>query len=210
MEKVEYNTEICIFRYLDDKIEVFLLKDVQNNYVLPGKIVDSSKDAKEVALELCEEYNIEVEFIRHYAVFDEPTRDYRGRVISNAFYVITQSTKSNFYDINFLEDKQLKFDHKEILEKSITNIKKDLLETFLAKYFLPEHFTIRMLKNLLIQACDDYRFHRTHFYTKIIKKDFIKPVIKDGIQETIIESGAKKPSRLYYMDNANIVTSIYF
>lgn len=204
-----YNTELCIFKLTSGKIQILLRKNHKHIY-LPGKLIERHEDARDVAYNLCSKYKVNIEFIRHYAVFDEPSRDIRGRVISNAFYVLTRSHNKDFIDIDNIDFDKLSYDHKEIIFKALDNLKKDLLESMVAKYLLPEEFTIRMLKELLLSVCSDPRFLRSHFYTKIVKKEFIKPVLSDGLHQTYLEKDAKKPSKLYYMDDVNTVTSIYF
>lgn len=210
MHSIGYNTELCIFCFDENKIKLLLLtKD--NEFYLPGHLIDKTKDAKKVANLILEKMNIAPKFLRHYAVFDEPNRDVRGRIVSNLFYVIANKDEHNYVALEQIEYEKISYDHSEIIKKAIINLKKDLLETLIGKHFLNQEFTIKELQNLLQNTTSSQEITRTHFYTKIQKKAFIKQVVNEnGVQKTKKFTGIKRPSKLFMFDDASFISSVYF
>lgn len=212
-----YNTELTLFCFHENKIKVFLLENDKGEYYLPGTFINKHETGRDAAIRNVHKYFTTDEvFLRHVAVFDMPERDFRGWIISNVFYGILRPSlmleqAERFYNIDELRSMNIAFDHQEIIEKSILNIKKDLLETTVAKYFLNSEFSITELQKLLLCTGDYPEIIRTHFFTKIKSMRFISPVIlPNGQQKTKITNGAKRPSKLFYFDETNYVSSIYF
>ncbi len=218
-DMIKYNTEYTIFTFHENQLKVLLLKNMEDQFYIPGKIIDRRQTAIEVVDSSIEHYfNIGKDkyFARHIAVFDAPKRDYRGWIISNVFYVIVNyedisSHQNEFYDVEDLANMKIAYDHLEILEKMIANIKKDLFETTIAKHFLNDSFTISELQELLLCARNVTEISRTHFFTKMKSMPFIKPVLdENGKQLTRTRPGAKRPAKLYRFDETDYISSIYF
>ncbi len=217
-QKIGYNTEYAIFTFAENQLKVFLIPKSDNSLCLPGNIITSNHTARDLVLDKIENHfqiTEEQLFLRHIAVFDEPTRDYRGRIISNIFYVIINwedlKNKNNFYDVDKLDEYQLAYDHQEIIEKTIVNVKKDLYETTIAKYFLNREFTISELQSLLLCARNVPEISRTHFFTKVKSMPFIRPVLdENNKQKKKLRFGARRPSKLYRFDETDYISSIYF
>lgn len=217
--EIKYNTEYTIFTFQDNKLKVLLLENEKKEFYIPGKIIKQNQTAIEVVDSNIEKYFDLTKgeyFARHIAVFDAPKRDYRGWIISNVFYVIVNYEQLNkhqgeFYDVEQINKMDIAYDHLEILEKMIINIKKDLFETTIAKYFLNQHFTISELQSLLLCARNVSEISRTHFFTKVKSMPFIKPVLNaDAIQCTKTRPGVKRPAKLYKFDETDYISSIYF
>ncbi len=215
---IGYNTEYAIFTYVDNSLKVFLLEQDDGSLYLPGNIIKKNHTAREMVVEkIYQHFKVKEEqlFLRHIAVFDEPTRDYRGWIISNIFYVIINwekiDNKANFYDVADIENLKLAYDHQEIIEKTIENVKKDLYETTIAKHFLNPEFTISELQSLLLSARKVSEISRTHFFTKVKSMAFISPVMdEDKKQKTKLRPGARRPAKLYCFDETDYISSIYF
>lgn len=206
-----YNTEVGVIGFNDKKVKVFLYKNNDGKLCLPGGFVNEGENAKDAIARILSNYiNLEQCFMRHIAVFDEPGRDNRGWVVSNVFYIIIKDGVEGFYDIDDLPYDMIAFDHLEIIEKIKENIKKDLLETVIAKYFLNEEFTLKELQELLLCASDSKEISRTHFYTKMKNKTFIEPVMLNGVQKVKSVAGVKKPVRLFRFTKQDDISSIYF
>jgi ADP-ribose pyrophosphatase YjhB (NUDIX family) len=206
-----YNTEVGLIGFNDKKVQVFLYKNNDDKLCLPGGFVKEGENAKDAIARILNDYiNLEQCFMRHIAVFDEPGRDHRGWVVSNVFYIIIKDGVSGFYDIDNLPYEDIAFDHLEIIEKIKENVKKDLLETIIAKYFLEEEFTLKELQELLLCASDSKEISRTHFYTKMKNKKFIEPVMVNGLQKVKNVEGVKKPVRLFRFTKNEDQSSIYY
>ncbi len=216
---IKYNTEYTIFTFHENKLKVLLLQNSDDNYYIPGKIIEQNQTAIEVVDNSIEKYFSLTKgqyFARHIAVFDAPKRDYRGWIVSNVFYVIVNyedltNHQNEFFEVDKLEELSILYDHKEILEKMIENIKKDLFETTIAKYFLNEQFTVSELQSLLLCARNVSEISRTHFFTKIKSMPFIRPVLDENKKQlTKVRPGAKIPAKLYEFDETDYISSIYF
>ncbi len=214
-----YNTEYTIFTFKDNKLNLLLIKNNVNEYCIPGKFIEKNQTAKDVVdKNIAKYFTIKNEqyFARHIAVFDDPQRDYRGWIISNVFYVIVNYNdlneyRGNFYPVDEISQMNIAYDHKEIIEKMIENIRKDLYETTIAKHFLDNHFTISELQALLLSAREVGEISRTHFFTKIKTMPFIKPVLGvDNKHMTKTRAGVKRPAKLYQFDETDYISSIYF
>ncbi len=215
---IGYNTEYAIFTFVDGKLKVFLLTKEDGSLCLPGNIIENELTARDIVVNKINKHLKVTEsdlFLRHIAVFDEPSRDYRGWIISNIFYVIINweklEYKDFFYDVEELSNYELAYDHQEIIENTIENVKKDLYETTIAKYFLNEEFTISELQSLLLSAREVPEIKRTHFFTKVKSMPFISPVLDENKkQKKKLRPGARRPAKLYCFDETDYISSIYF
>jgi 8-oxo-dGTP diphosphatase len=189
-----------------------------NKWALPGGFVQEYETALDAAKrELEEETGVTGIHIQHFAVYDKPGRDPRGWIISNAHYAIVpehllvnRKASDDAADVQlFPVDEVLKlnlaFDHKEIIEDAIHMIKRDLLQTTVAKNFLPEHFTYSELQAVLLTVTDDPAIKSDSAFARKIKSlPFIKPVEGKKTQRT-----SKTPTQLYQFIDIDVIKPIY-
>lgn len=111
-------------------------------WALPGGFVNPNETAFECAKrELMEETGVEIIHLEHFGVYDQPGRDPRGWIISNAHFAIVPEDKLKYRQANDDADEvqlfsikevlnlDLAFDHAQIITDSIDAIRKKLLET---------------------------------------------------------------------------------
>lgn len=187
-------------------------------WALPGGFVDPYETAFQTAQrELFEETGVKDLHLKHFGVYDTPGRDPRGWMISNAYYAIVPEHQLQDRQANddadevqlFSVDEALKldlaFDHHKIIQDAKEIIAKQLLETTVAKQFLPDHFTYSELQSVLLTVTDDSAIASGAAFARKIKMlPFIQEV--EGKKTT---RTSKKPTQLYRFVDVKINTSIY-
>ncbi|WP_404328735.1 NUDIX domain-containing protein [Mesobacillus maritimus] len=137
-------------------------------WALPGGFVQPSETAYAAAVrELHEEASVRNIHLKHFNVYDQPGRDKRGWIISNAFYAIAteeylierkaadDAQNVELFTREEIENLELAFDHDKIIANAFDIIKRDILQTTVAKEFLPKEFTLSELRSLLLLVSDD-------------------------------------------------------
>lgn len=193
-----------------------------NKWALPGGFVQESETAFEAAKrELHEETNIQDIHLKHFGVYDEPGRDPRGWIISNAHYAIVSENKVSMRKANddaaevklfsmdqlqkLSQESKLAFDHDEIIQAAIQQIKADLLQTTVAKEFLPNTFTFSELQAVLLTVTDDPAIASNQAFIRKIKSlPFLEAVPGQTTQRT-----SKTPTQLYTFVEMDVLKPIY-
>lgn len=187
-------------------------------WALPGGFVDANETSYQTAQrELKEETGVSDLHLKHFAVYDTPGRDPRGWMISNAYYAIvpehllkSRQANDDADEVDLFSVKEalkldLAFDHHEIIHDAIAFISKELLETTVAKEFLPETFTYSELQSVLLTVTDDPAIASDAAFARKIKMlPFIQVVEGQKTTRT-----SKKPTQLYRFVDFNISKSIY-
>ncbi len=194
-------------------------------WALPGGYVDAhQKESAYIAAkrELKEETNVEGLHVQHFGVYDDINRDPRGWMISNAFYAIVpeeqmEQRQANddaddveLFDIEDVFTLQLAFDHRKIIADALKFIKKDMVQTTVAKNFLPQEFTLSELQRVLLTVEDDPRISNDSvFFTKAPKLPFIEKVVDAEGKPKKTKRNSFRPSQLYTFNDFEVVESIY-
>ena len=135
-------TDCVVFRKEDGILKTLLIERGNEPYkgfwAFPGGFLNMDENAEQGALrELEEETGLKLEHIEEFGTFSTVDRDPRGRVISIAFYGITDqaevkggddAAKAQWFPIDRIPP--LAFDHDEILERALTRLHKDHQEIF--------------------------------------------------------------------------------
>lgn len=172
--------------------------------------------------ELKEETNVEGLHVQHFGVYDEIDRDPRGWMISNAFYAIVPETyieqrQANddaddveLFDIESVFTLPLAFDHRKIISDALHFIKRDMIQTTVAKNFLPQEFTLSELQRVLLTVGEDPRISNDSvFFTKAPKLPFIEKALDEEGKPKKTKRNSFRPSQLYTFNDFEIVESIY-
>ncbi|KKI91912.1 ADP-ribose pyrophosphatase [Bacillus sp. SA1-12] len=235
-----YTSDIAVFTILSSKVKEFkppqmalmlmLIKRAKLNaeghanieagkWALPGGFVQPNESALEAAKrELEEETSVNSIHIKHYGVYDQPGRDPRGWIISNAHYAIVpehelakrrandDAEDVKLFSVDEVLSLDLAFDHRQIIEDAIAVIKHDLLQTTVARNFLQDHFTYSELQAVLKTVTNDPAITSDQAFSRKIKTlPFIEEVPGQKTQRT-----SKTPTQLYRFTNEmNIVKPIY-
>ncbi|UAL52758.1 NUDIX hydrolase [Bacillus sp. CMF21] len=188
-----------------------------SKWAVPGGFVQDDESAFEAAKrELEEETSVSGVHMKHFGVYDKPGRDPRGWIISNAHYAIVpehslslrkaqdDAAEVDLFSINDVLNLDLAFDHREIIEDAIKMITNDLLQTTVAKNFLPEYFTYSELQAVLKTVTDDPAIASDQSFSRKIKT---LPFIREAEGKTSRTS--KKPTQLYTFVEMDVVKPIY-
>lgn len=187
-------------------------------WALPGGFVDPNETAYESAKrELQEETGVENIHLEHYGVYDKPGRDPRGWIITNAHFAIVPEHKLSerqanddaadvqLFSVKEVMNLNLAFDHAKIITDAITVIRQKLLETTVAKEFLPDEFTYSELQAVLLTVTDDSAIAlESAFARKIKNLPFIQEV--EGKKTT---RTSKRPTQLYRFVDVELNRSIF-
>ena len=136
-----------------------------------------------------------------YTWGDDCKRDPRGRVISISYMALIPREKikekigKRVTEVSFLEvgqmlseEKEIAFDHKEILKYARERIRNKTEYTTIAFHFLPEEFTLPRLQKI---------------YEILLGKELFKANFRKSIQEYVVDTGkiqkdgAHRPSKIY-------------
>lgn len=182
-------------------------------WALPGGFVNPNETAFDCAKrELMEETGVENIHLEHFGVYDKPGRDPRSWIISNAhFAIVSEHNLTNrqanddasdvqLFSIKEVLNLDLAFDHAQIIEDAIEVIRKKLLETTVAKEFLPAEFTYEELQAVLLTVTDDSAISLGVAFAKSLP----------FIQEVEGEKTPKRPTQLYRFVDVEINHSIYY
>ncbi|KOY83741.1 NUDIX hydrolase [Lysinibacillus macroides] len=207
-------------------------KDAEGNpnieggkWALPGGFVDASqRETAYIAAkrELKEETNVEGLHLQHFGVYDKVDRDPRGWMISNAFYAIVpemfieqrqandDAAEVELFGIEEVFTLQLAFDHRQIIADALAFIKRDMIQTTVAKNFLPSEFTLSELQRVLLTVGKDPRIaNDSVFFAKAPKLPFIDKVLDREGKPKKTKRNSFRPSQLYTFNDREIVESIY-
>ena len=187
-------------------------------WALPGGFVDPQESAYESAQrELREETGVEQIHLEHFGVYDTPGRDPRGWIISNAHYAIVpehhisnrtandDASEVELFSVKRVLDLDLAFDHHIIIQDAIAVIRQKLLETTIAKQFLPDEFTYSELQAVLMTVTKDPAIALDAAFARKIKS---LPFIQEAEGKKTTRT-SKKPTQLYRFIDIEVNNSIY-
>lgn len=127
-------TDCVVFRFDGSQLKTLLIERGNEPYkgcwAFPGGFLNMDENAEQCALrELEEETGLKLDHVEEFGTFSEVDRDPRGRVISIAFYGITElsevkggddAAKAQWFPID--EIPPLAFDHDRMLELALKKI----------------------------------------------------------------------------------------
>ena len=191
-------------------------------WALPGGFVQPDETAFEAASrELEEETRVTGLKVKHFGTYDKPGRDKRAWIISNAHYAIVPENKlverkaaddaSDVQLFSLEEIKQLKlaFDHEQIIEDAIWNIKKDMALTTLAKNLSIKELVLSELQGVLLTVLDDSWIKLdSQFFRKAPSLPFIEKVMDKGELKKS-NRWSKNKAQLYTFTDFEPFVSIY-
>jgi 8-oxo-dGTP diphosphatase len=196
----------CVIFGLDESasLKVLLiqraLEPYKDSWALPGGFVDMKEDLEEAALrELEEETGVKDVFIEQLFTFGQPNRDPRGRVVSVAYYALTNlvnhpvqasSDARNVQWFEFDNIPPLAFDHEQIFEIAIARLRAKVRYQPIGFELLPEQFTLSQMQKLYETILGVKELNKRNFRTRILKMGVLEEI---GRQEGV----AHRPAMLY-------------
>lgn len=195
-------------------------------WALPGGFIEPTETAYEAAKrELGEETGVLGIHIKHYGVYDKEGRDPRGWIISNSHYAVVpehklanrkagdDASEVELFTIAEAFELPLAFDHKQIIEDALKIIKLDMVQTTLAKEFLPEEFTLSELRSVILSVAEDMVDEvvksEPFFWRKAPKFPFIDLVTDGEGNPKTTQRNSKYKTKLYRFNEIEPIRSIY-
>lgn len=220
----------------DKKLKIMLIRRAEfdaegepnmegGKWGLPGGFVEGVRKETAVAAaarELEEETGVNGLFLKHFGVYDEFGRDNRGWIISSVHYAIAPelalnkrkaSDDADTVQLFTMEEAfklDLAFDHLKIITDAVKLIEKDMIESPVARNFLPKEFTISELQRVLLTVSDNPRItNNSVFFAKVPKLPFVEKVYDQEGNLKKTERNSFRPSQLYMFNDAEIIKSIW-
>ena len=193
-------------------VKVLLIRRKQEpfvgKYALPGGFVEAAESAEEAVLrELQEETGVENIFLKQLKAYTAPRRDPRGRVVSVAFMALispeynltaaSDALSAEWVSINRLP--QLAFDHKQILEDALVDLRLEIQTTNIAAQILPKRFTLSELQRLY-EVILEKSLDKRNFRKRISQLEILKEVAETKMD------GAHRPAQLYQFTTREYTT----
>lgn len=194
-------------------------------WALPGGFCQENESLYETARrELKEETGVDGHHLEYLGVYSKPGRDPRGWIISHAFFALVEEgviekrqAADDAQEVGLfpvreaLDDLQLAFDHREILEDAYLRIQQQMLHTTIAKQFLPPHFTLGELYQVIQTVVPD--FAELNFIRKITstrsRQGILEEVRDENGKPMLSNQYSQRPAQLYRFTDFTPQLSIY-
>ncbi len=208
--------DVVCFRIIKKELNV-LLGEVnappyyENELGLIGGLIKPKETAEQaVSRHLKDKVGISGLYKEQLYTFSQVKRDPRGRVVSVAYLAFTSqdprnlkkaSLKSNWITINNLP--RLAYDHNEIIKIALERLRSRIEYTNIARYFLPEKFTLTQLQETY-ETILDKKIDKRNFRRKICRVSMVKKTGKTLYGKTT------RPAALYkFSDKKTMIYEIF-
>ena len=159
-------TDAVVFGFDGEKLNILLIErgaePYQGRWALPGGFIKEDDESAEdgVYRELKEETNVDDIYLEELKTFSKRGRDPRERVITIAFFALVVKSKyqikggddakeAKWFPIDSLPE--LAFDHKDILNDAISELKANISRNTTEWNISPESSTLQKLQNLILK-----------------------------------------------------------
>lgn len=138
-QNILLTVDALVFSHRDQLLQVLLVKRKfppdQGKWAFPGGFVEDAEDLEAAAIrELEEETGLKVATMQQLHTFGRPGRDPRGRTVSVVFYTFLaeegkvagsdDAAEAKWIDVKDITE--LAFDHKEILDFALQELKNEM------------------------------------------------------------------------------------
>jgi 8-oxo-dGTP diphosphatase len=210
-----FSVDNVIFGFDKGKLKILLIKRNEDPYkdmwALPGELVYPDEDLDDAPKRVLEEATgLKNVFLEQVATFGKVDRHPLGRVITVAYYSLVKISRVkpiakafaqevawiDVYSIN-----EMAFDHYEIIQECLRQLKLNLRIRPIGFELLKEKFTLSELQSL----------YETVLGKSLDKRNFRKKILAMGILEDIREyqSGvAHRPAKLYKFNREKYLQSL--
>ncbi|MEK3734658.1 MULTISPECIES: NUDIX domain-containing protein [Paenibacillus] len=194
-------------------------------WALPGGFCRESESIYDAAKrELKEETGVDGGHLEYLGVYSAPGRDPRGWIISHAFFALVEEWMLEhrqaaddaeevglFTMEEALEELELAFDHRKIIMDAYRKIQLQMLQTTIARQFLPEHFTLSELYQVIQTVVPE--FNEPNFIRKITstrsRKGILEEVRDEEGNPLSSNQYSQRPAQLYRFTDHSPLLSIY-
>ena len=202
-------TDVALFTLREGRLCILLIKrKIEKTWALPGGFLIKGESLDACAKrELEEETGVKDAILKHFKNYSNPRRDYRGQIISAAYFAIHPSGKlrisaaSDAIDVKWCvyDDipNNLAFDHNIICKDAFKEVQKVIIEKpQLAFGFLKDEFTLTELHNAFLSiAGDKFRFKEKRNFRKWISEfDEGSGMVKETGN---MKRGKQRPAMMY-------------
>lgn len=194
-------------------------------WALPGGFCREDESIYDAAKrELKEETGVDGGHLEFLGVYSAPGRDPRGWIISQAFYALVEEWMLEHRQANddaeevglftieeALEQLELAFDHKDIILDAYRKIQHQMLQTTIAKQFLPDHFTLSELYQVIQTVVPEFK--EPNFIRKITstrsRQGILEEVRDENGKPLSSNQYSQRPAQLYRFTDHTPLLSIY-
>jgi 8-oxo-dGTP diphosphatase len=200
--KIAVSVDCVIFGYDDKELKVLLIKSDLEEFTglwsLLGDLVRPDEDIESAPYRVLKERTgLDDVYLDQVYTFGGLDRHPSGRVITIAYYSLVdinhhqlKLTHNELHWHSVDDIKDLAFDHKMILDRSLERLREQILEHPVIFNLLPEKFSLRELQDLY-QAILGVKLDRRNFRKKIAHKDWL--VDLDEMEDDV----PHRPGKLY-------------
>lgn len=194
-------------------------------WALPGGFCQEDESIYDAATrELKEETGVDGGHLEYLGVYSTPGSDPRGWIISHAFFALVEEwmleqrqASDDAGEVGLftlqeaLEELELAFDHHEIIKDAYVRIQQQMLQTTIARQFLPRHFTLSELYQVIQTVVPEFK--EPNFIRKITSTRSRQGILKEVRDEegNALSSNqySQRPAQLYMFTDHEPLLSIY-
>ena len=204
--KLAFTVDCVIFGYDNEDLKVLTIKCNMDPYLgmpsLLGDFITKNEDANSAAKRIVKYCtgNHEI-FLEEVKSFSKPDRHPFGRVITIAFYSLVQIAGTQLTDaagkhlkwLSVDSVEEMAFDHKEILDTCLFQLRKSLREKPIGFELLPKKFSLKQLQTLY-EVVLSMELDKRNFRRKLNSLNIL--IDLDEQQQEV----AHRPAKLYKFD----------
>ena len=201
------SVDCVIFGYYNDEVRILLIErgaePYINTWALPGDLVGVEEDLNRSAYRILTHLTGLVDiFMEQFQAFGAVDRHPAGRVTTVGYYSLVKSEnyqpvasswakKSQWFSISDLPE--LAFDHREIVDAAIENLRRRVRTEAIGFELLPDKFTLKELQSLY-ETLLGYTFDKPNFRKKILNMELLVPL--NEVQSNV----SHRPAKLFKFD----------
>lgn len=203
-QDIKVAVDAAIFTVRDGELCVLTIQmrkqPFEGRWALPGGLLGDDETTEVAARRILQsETGLTDVYLEQLSVFDDPTRDPFGRVLSVAFFALipseglTLTTSPKYADVRWSPVEGLRglaYDHDDILAAAVAGLRARLGYSNVAWSVLPELFTVAQLQTV----------YDAILGVKNDKRNFRKKMLATGLLEATGErrgGAAHRPAELY-------------
>lgn len=198
---IAVSVDCVIFGYEEKQLKVLLIKSDLEEFSgmnsLLGDLVKPDEDLDDASYRILRDRTgLDDVFLQQVHTFGRIDRHPSGRVVTTAYYSLINYNNRKLKIDNELHwhpiknIRQLAFDHKEILDKSLEHLRHEIMEQPIVHNLLHEKFSLRELQEVY-EAILGIELDRRNFRKKIAIKDWL--VDLDEMEDNV----SHRPGKLY-------------
>ncbi|MEP6615015.1 MAG: NUDIX domain-containing protein [Ginsengibacter sp.] len=203
--QVALSVDCVIFGFDENKLKVLLIRSDLKKYLskwsLLGDLVKPEEDLDTAAYRILKQRTgLDDVYLEQVQTFGKVDRHPGGRVVTVAFCSLLNiqhhrlkilEHELHWHDVETVSD--LAFDHKQILDTSLNQLRKRVQEHPLGFSLLPSKFSLRELQNLY-EAILNTKLDRRNFRKKFFAMDCLVDI--NEIEQNV----PHRPGKLYKFD----------